>query len=161
MPPMHDNAEVSAMRTYRAKNIGASAGLLGQYTLIPFCLFSLVVGTLLILKTAALGAELSGVAILALVPLTLALSFPGNLAAFLPYKIEVYASSVRIVAHLKAIEIPFEDIKDVRSSPLARGYIVRFKRRRGLLFGFVIDSSFGLDGDSVARVLENQVSNSR
>ncbi len=161
MSSMRDNVDVSAMRTYRAKNIWSSAVLLGEYTLIPFCLLSLVAGAVLVSKSGVLAAELSGIAILVLVPLTLALSFPGNLAALVPHEIEICANGVKIVAHLKVLEIPFEDIKDVRSSTLTGGYIVRFKHRRGLLFGFIIDSSFGLDGEYVARALEDQISNSR
>lgn len=69
MSPMSGAAEASAVRRYRAKNTWASTSLLGQYTLIPFCVFSVIGSTLLVFKSGVLAGELSGIAILTLVPL--------------------------------------------------------------------------------------------
>jgi hypothetical protein len=62
-----------------------------------------------------------------------------------------------IIALLKIVYIPIEEIKGVRRSLLAVGWIVSLSRRHGLLKGFVIHGGFGRQSGELARAIENEI----
>jgi len=88
--------------------------------------------------------------------------FPGNIAAAFPYAVEIFpGKSLKLSAPLRRIEIPVEDIRDVRHSLLRQGYVVRLKHRHGLLRSFVIHSFFGPTGPLLARAIQKELEDNR
>ena len=70
--------------------------------------------------------------------------FPGNLALFYPYAVEVDPTvGITLVGPLKKITIPISNISYTDHSDWWRGYVVHLKKPRVALFQFVIPWYFG------------------
>jgi hypothetical protein len=82
--------------------------------------------------------------------------YPGNLVATYPLAVEIEPSKqIILIAPMKRLIIPIEDILDVRNSPFQQGYLVRLNRRQGLLKSFVIHWFFGPERTALADAIEN------
>jgi hypothetical protein len=115
-----------------------------------------VVGGILVWGSASRKGIIFGSMLVICVMLAILALVPGNLTARFPYMVEVRPGvSVKIFAPLKKLEIPVEEIRDVRHSVLRQGYVVRLKRRRRLLKSFVVHWFFGAEGTLFAQSLEN------
>ncbi len=70
--------------------------------------------------------------------------FPGNLALFYPYAVEIDPTTgITLVGPFKKITIPISDISYTDHSDWWRGYVVHLKNPRVALFQFVIPRYFG------------------
>jgi hypothetical protein len=89
---------------------------------------------------------------------TLAALFPGNLVAAFPTAVEVKVDrGLVLIAPLKRVLIPFAEMRDIRPSLLQQGYVVRLRRRRGLLGRFVIHWAFGRDREPLAQAIRRTI----
>jgi hypothetical protein len=96
---------------------------------------------------------------LALVLIVSAICFiPGNLIAAYPYSVFFeQGKGLELHAPLKKIYIPIEDVRDVRTSFLQPGYVVRLKRRHGLLRSFLIPRYFGDQAEPLADAIREEI----
>jgi hypothetical protein len=82
----------------------------------------------------------------------------GDLIATYPYAVLLeQGKGLELRAPLKRVYIPIGDVRDVRSSPIQRGYIVRLKRRHRLLTSFVVHPFFGDQAEPLARAIEREI----
>jgi hypothetical protein len=94
---------------------------------------------------------------------TLVALFPGNLIAAVPIAVELEeGKGLRLIAPLKKLYIPFEEVQEVRDSTVARifqqGTIVKLNKRHGLMKSFAIHWSFGDQGRQLARAIQQEIS---
>ena len=83
---------------------------------------------------------------------------PGNLIVAFPYAVSVEGGrGLRLYAPLKKVYIPIEDIRDIKESSLQQGYVVRLKRRHGLLKSFVIHWFFGDQAEPLASAIQGEI----
>lgn len=116
----------------------------------------LVVGGVLIGLTGHVGL-LSGVLMLIAVAVPLIL-LPGKVAALWPYATEVeQGKGLRFYARFKEIYVLVEEVDRVKWSWLWTGWVVRLKRRRGLLTGFIIHVAWGRQGRELAEAIEREL----
>ena len=84
--------------------------------------------------------------------------FPGNLAAQMPYAVELEdGRGLRIYGPLKTVYVPVDEIKEVRRSWLHLGWVVKLSRRHRLLKSFVIHGGFGRQGSELARAIQEEI----
>ena len=84
--------------------------------------------------------------------------YRGNSVAKWPYAVEVDpGSGLRLFAPYKEIYIPISEIKDIRKSLLDRSYVVRLRRRRGVLKSFVIHWLFGGEREALAQAIRQAI----
>jgi len=83
---------------------------------------------------------------------------PGNLIAAYPYSVFLeQGKGLELHAPLKKIYIPIEDVRDVRTSFLQPGYVVRLKRCHGLLRSFLIPRYFGDQAEPLADAIREEI----
>jgi len=88
--------------------------------------------------------------------------YPGNLVATFPIAVEFEeGKGLRLIAPLKKLYIPFDEIKEVRDSTLwqvfQQGIVVRLNKRHGLLKSFAIHWAFGAEGRQLARAIQQEI----
>ncbi len=84
--------------------------------------------------------------------------FPGNLVAVHPYAVELeQGKGLRLLAPLKKVYIPIDDVKEVRRSYLQLGWAVKLSRRHGALTRFSIHGGFGRQGKDLARAIQEEI----
>ena len=93
---------------------------------------------------------------------TLVALFPGNLIAAVPIAVELEeGKGLRLIAPLKKLYIPFEEVQEVRDSTVARifqqGTVVKLNNRHGLIKSFAIHWSFGDQGRQLARAIQQEI----
>ncbi len=93
---------------------------------------------------------------------TLVALFPGNLIAAVPIAVELEeGKGLRLIAPLKKLYIPFEEVQEVRDSTVARifqqGTVVKLNNRHGLIKSFAIHLSFGDQGRQLARAIQQEI----
>jgi len=116
----------------------------------------LVVGGVLIGLTGHVGL-LSAVLMLVAVAVPLIL-LPGKVAALWPYPAELeQGKGLRFYAPFNEIYVPVEGVDRVKWSWLWTGWVVRLKRRRGLLTGFIIHVAWGGQGRELAEAIEKEL----
>ncbi|MGH9317135.1 MAG: hypothetical protein ACRD1P_08515, partial [Thermoanaerobaculia bacterium] len=85
----------------------------------------------------------------------------GNWVAVYPYAVEVEeGKGFRFYAPFKKFYIPTEEVKRVKWSWLRAGWVVRLKRRRGLLTGFIIHVAWGRQGRELAQAMREELARS-
>jgi hypothetical protein len=83
---------------------------------------------------------------------------PGNLDAVYPYAVEIEeAKGLHFYAPFKEIYVPIEEVKWVKWSWLWTGWVIRLKKRRQLLTGFIIHIAWGRGGRDLARAIEEEL----
>lgn len=88
--------------------------------------------------------------------------YRGNLVAYFPYAVAVDANSgLRLFAPYKEIYIPLDEVSDIYKSFLNQGYVVRLRRRQGLLRKFVIPWFFGRERESLIQTIRLAVEQRR
>jgi hypothetical protein len=152
------DSEDPALRVFRAwryweSNVcGATVAGIGAAVL-----FSVVGGILLWGAQGRQGRLWGAGLILYAIAAILAL-LPGNVAAVFPYAVEIEeGKSLRFYAPFKKICVPIEDVKRVKWSWLWAGWVVRLKKRRRLLTGFIIHVAWGRTGRELARAIEEEL----
>jgi len=93
---------------------------------------------------------------------TLVALFPGNLIAAVPIAVELEeGKGLRLIAPLKKLYIPFEEVQEVRDSTVARifqqGTVVKLNNRHGLIKSFAIHWRFGDQGRQLARAIQQEI----
>ena len=97
-------------------------------------------------------------ALLLTVLLGLFLLYRGNLAVAFPYAVEVeHGKGLRLFGPMKTVYIPLNDVKEIRSSFLAFGWIVKLRKGQRALTGFTINWGFGPQGRDLARAIEEEI----
>jgi hypothetical protein len=90
--------------------------------------------------------------------LSLLCLLPGNLIAAYPYAVSLEEGrGLELRAPMKRVYVPIEDVRDVRKSYLQPGYVVRLKRRRRLLKGFLIPWYFGDQAEPLANAIREEI----
>lgn len=83
---------------------------------------------------------------------------PGNLVAMFPYAAEVEEGrGVRFYAPFNSLYIQIEELEQVRWSYARTGWVVKLKRRRGLVGRLVIHAAWGLQGRDLAGAIEHEL----
>lgn len=86
------------------------------------------------------------------------LLFPGNLAAIFPYAAEIVeGEGLWFYAPFKRVYVPLEEIKGVRWSYARTGWVVRLRKRHGLLSRLVIHAAWGSRGRDLASAIEQEL----
>ena len=93
---------------------------------------------------------------------TLLAMYPGNLLAVAPVAVELEGGKgLHLIAPLKKLYIPMEEVQEVRDSTLARifqqGTVVKLNKRHGLLKSFVIHWAFGDEGRQLAQAIQREI----
>lgn len=84
--------------------------------------------------------------------------FAGNAAAVYPYAVEIEESKgFRFYAPFKKVYMPIQEVQRVSWSWLWVGWVVRLRRRRGLLRGFVIHVAWGRQGRELAQAIGEEL----
>jgi hypothetical protein len=122
---------------------------------------SIVSGILLFDSEGPSGRKLGGFLILIIIATFLAM-FPGNMIAAVPVAVGLKkGKSLRLIAPLKKLDVPFEHIEEVRDSTGAQifqqGIVVKLNRRHGLMKSFVIHVTFGDQGRELARAIQREI----
>jgi hypothetical protein len=88
----------------------------------------------------------------------LLLLYPGNLAVAFPYAVEIeHGKGLRLFGPMKNVYVPLLDVKDVRSSLLAFGWVVNLRRGHRALTAFTIHGGFGPEGKELASQIEQEI----
>jgi hypothetical protein len=155
MNPSNENSDgqrFEASRLWQSNVYGAAvAGIAGM------AFFCAIAGTMIYMSQSLDVLLLAG-GLVASGIIGLLLMYPGNEIAVYPYAVELEeGKGLRLLAPLKTVYIPIEEVKGIRSSLLALGWIVSFSRRHGLLKGFVIHGGFGGQGVDLARAIQEEI----
>ena len=88
----------------------------------------------------------------------LAMSPTGNFFAMYPYAAEIVGrEGVWFYAPLNKFYVPMEQVERVEWSYLRAGWVVRLKKRRGLVSRLVIHVAWGSRGRDLARAIEKEL----
>jgi hypothetical protein len=124
-------------------------------------LLSVIAGILLFESEGPSGRR-AGLALILTVIATLLAMFPGNLIAAVPVAVELEeGKGLRLIAPMKKLYIPIEEVKEVRDSTVAQilqqGTVVKLNKRHGLLKSFAIHWAFGDEGRQLARAIRQEI----
>src|ERR1700680_490050 len=145
-----------ASRVWESNVWGATvAGIGGGLVL------SIVAGILLFDSAGPSGTRAGAVLFLTMAA-TFLVMFPGNMIAAVPIAVElVGGKGLRLIAPLKKIYIPFEEVQGVRDSTAwqicQQGIVVKLNKRHGLMKSFIIHWAFGAEGRQLARAIEAEI----
>lgn len=118
----------------------------------------IVVGGILLWQSLGLEGRLWGAGLASFAILEVSALLAGNLAALSPYAVEVEeGKGFRFYSPFKQFYIPTQEVKRVRWSWLCAGWVIRLRRRRGLLSGFIIHRAWGQQGRELALAIEQQL----
>ncbi len=155
MNPKAENRELrrfEASRLWQFNVYGAAVAGIGAAVL-----FSVVAGTMIYMVQSIEVLPVAG-GLIASGIIGLLLMYPGNQIAAYPYEVELEEGrGLRLLAPLKRVYIPIEDVKEIRRSFLALGWVVKLSRRQRLLKGFVIHGGFGRQGGDLARAIQEEI----
>jgi hypothetical protein len=153
-PTVH-NTELrrfEASRLWRSNVYGAAAAAFGGALL-----FCAIAGTMAYmspdLEVLLLAAGLVASGVIGLLVL-----YPGNQIAAYPYAVEIEkGKGLRLFAPLKKVYVPIQDVREIRRSFLALGWVVKLSRRQRLLTRFAIHGGFGGQGGDLARAIQEEI----
>ena len=125
-------------------------------------LFMLVVATVLIFDSEGTTGRMDGLALFLTIIATLLAMFPGNLIAATPIAVELEKGrGLRVIAPLKKLYIPMEDVQEVRDSTSAwtprPGAVVKLNKRHGLIKSIAIHWAFGDEGGQLAQAIQREL----
>jgi hypothetical protein len=124
-------------------------------------LMSVLAGILLFESEGPSGRR-AGLGLILTIIATLLAMFPGNLIAAVPVAVELEeGKGLRLIAPLKKLYIPIEELQEVRDSTVAQifqqGTVVKLNKRHGLLKSFAIHWAFGDEGRQLARAIRQEI----
>ena len=126
------------------------AGLAGGIVMV-------VVATMIALNANSLKVQLLMGGWIAAVVLSVVGLFPGNVAVRFPYAVVLEkGKGLRLQGAFKTLYIPIQDVRDVRPR-LLQGFVVRLKRRHGILTDVVIHKFFGEQGRLLADAIQQEI----
>ncbi|MGC1619953.1 MAG: hypothetical protein WA765_15800 [Candidatus Acidiferrum sp.] len=125
-------------------------------------LMSVVSAILLFDSEGPSGRRFGGFVILTIIATFLAM-FPGNMLAAVPVAVELEeGKGLCLIAPLKKLCIPFNEVQEVRDSTLGQifqqGIVVKLNKRHGLMKSFIIHVAFGEQGRKLARAIQQEIS---
>ena len=83
---------------------------------------------------------------------------PGNLIAMFPYAAEVEeGKEVRFYAPFNILQIGMDEIEQIRWSYARTGWVVKLKRRHGVVGRLLIHAAWGRKGRDLAAAIENEL----
>jgi hypothetical protein len=151
-PPCTGVRVFRAWRYWETNVCGAMVGGIGASVLFS------IVGGILVWGAQAQEGRLWGAGMI-LYAIAAVLAFlPGNVASIYPYAVEIEeGKGLCFYAPFKKFYIPIEEVKRFKWSWLWAGWVVRLKKRRRLLTGFVIHVAWGPKGRELARAIEEEL----
>ena len=127
----------------------ASIGAVGLFT---------AVGGILLWQSQGWEERLSGAGMILFAIAVVWALLAGNAAAVYPYAVEIEeGKGFRFYAPFKKFYVPTQEVKRVKWSWLWAGWVVRLKRRRGLLTGFIIHVAWGRQGRELAQAMGEEL----
>jgi hypothetical protein len=125
-------------------------------------LVMLVVATILVFDSKGPTGRMDGLVLALTIIVTLLAMFPGNLIAATPVAVELESGrGLRVIAPLKKIYIPMEDVQEVRDSTSAwtsrQRAVVKLNKRHGLLKSFAIHWAFVEEGRQLAQAIQREM----
>ena len=82
----------------------------------------------------------------------------GNLSAQWPYAVEIEeGKGICIYAPFKKIYVPIEEVRKAEWSWLLTGWVIRLRKRHGLLKDFIIHFAWGRSGRELARAIKQEL----
>jgi len=146
-----ETAEVRRFEASRIWQSHVSGGAVAGFGVAV--LFCAIAGTMLCM-TGDGKVLLVAAGLVASAAIGLLFMYPGNEVAAYPYAVEIHeGKALRLFAPLKEVYIPIEEVKNIRTSFLALGWIVSLSKRHGMLKGFVIHGGFAAGADIGFRCL--------
>jgi hypothetical protein len=150
------------LRTFKASRVWASNVWGATVAGIGGGLVLLVVAAILLFDSAGPGGRNDGAFLIFAVVATFFAMFPGNLIAAVPIEVDLEDSKrLRVIAPLKKLYIPFEEVQEVRDSTFLQifqeGIVVKLNKRHGLMKSFVIHAAFGEQGGKLARAIQQEI----
>ncbi len=108
------------------------------------------------------NVRLFGIVLILIILATFLAMFPGNMIAAVPVAAELEEGrGLRLIAPLKKLYIPFEEVQEVRDSTFwqvfQEGIVVKLNKRHGLMKSFAIHWSFGSEGKQLARAIQLEI----
>jgi len=121
-----------------------------------------VVGGILVLGSAGQEGKKLGAILLFCVVGTLLALFPGNMIAAVPVAVELEeGKGLRLIAPLKKLYIPIDEVSEVRDSTFwqifQEGIVVKLNKRHGMIKSFAIHWAFGEQGRQLARAIQQEI----
>lgn len=123
-----------------------------------------IAGAILFLIVAGVGVWMSRTVgwfplfMILSVVVALLVIFPGNYLATYPYAVEVEeGKGLWLYAAFTKMYLPLGEIKEAKWSYMWTGWVVKLKRRRGLLSRVVIHVAWGSRGRDLARAIEHEL----
>jgi hypothetical protein len=148
----HTGKIFQSPRLWEFNVCGASVAGLGGALLL------LVVGGILASRAEAVQGQLVGVIlILTAVALVVGLSV-GNLPSAYPYAVEMEdGKGVYLYAPFRKTYIDMKEIKEVKWSYLRTGWVVKLRKRHGLVKTITIHAAFGSQGREFAMAVQKEI----
>lgn len=141
-----------AGRYWKSNVCGAIAAGIGATGLF------VIIGGILASESQHLEGRLWGSGLILFAIVAVWALLPGNIGAAYPYAVEIEGGKgFRFYAPFKQFYIPIEEVKRVRKSWLWAGWVVRLRRRRGLLPGFIIHVAWGRQGRELAQAIREEL----
>lgn len=155
--PLPDS-DSGKMRVFRArryweKNVcGAAVAALGALFIVS------IVGVVLLLAAQSSQGRVWGAGMIVCVTAVAFAIFSGNLAGFWPYAVEIQSGEgLSIYAPFKKFNVPIEEVKRIKWSWLWTGWVIKLRKRRGLLTSFVIHAAWGQQGRDLAQAIGGEL----
>lgn len=83
---------------------------------------------------------------------------PGNYAITWPYAVEIVkGKGLWFYAPFKKMYVPLEEIKEAKWSYAGPGWVVRLRKRRGVIKTILIHVAWGRRGKELARAIEDEL----
>jgi len=121
----------------------------------------LVLGGILFWQSQGWEGRLWGVGLILFAIAAVWALLAGNLGAVYPYAVEIEeGKGFRFYAPFKQFYIPTQEVKRVKWSWLCAGWVVKLRKRRGLLTGFIIHVAWGQQGRELAQAIREELARS-
>jgi len=141
-----------APRYWKSNVCGAVAAGIGATGLF------IVIGGILAWGSQRWEGRLWGAGLILFAIVAVWVLLPGNLGAVYPYAVEIEeGKGFRFYAPFKQFYIPAQEVKRVKWSWFGGGWVVKLRRRRGLLPGFIIHFAWGRQGRELAQAIGEEL----
>jgi len=122
-----------------------------------------IVGGILLFDSEGRDGATAGAVLIVTIVVTLVAMFPGNMIAAVPVAVDMEeGKGLLLIAPLKKLYIPFQEVREVRDSTawqiFQQGIVVKLNKRHGLMKGFIIHWAFGDQGRQLARAIQQEIS---
>jgi len=141
-----------AGRYWKSNVCGAIAAGIGATGLF------VIIGGILAWGSQRLEGRLWGAGLILFAIAAASILLPGNIGAAYPYAVEIEeGKGFRFYVPFKQFYIPTQEVRRVKKSWLWAGWVVRLRRRRALLPGFIIHVAWGRQGSELAQAIREEL----